>query len=170
MKSLRALHPLIWNHRGRLFLGIAFVVMTNIFAVWAPSMIGEGVNALHDANADFLVPLEEDPTTVAWGESELRLPQNLLVFRDLTGLEAVASTVPNSKQDVLDYWNVTFDPTASGRRKLSTQVVAPHLSLPAKRSTGVNGRKVHYVDGLEQVLEYKRTLAAFPAAPRCDRQ
>ena len=103
MKSLRALHPLIWNHRGRLFLGIAFVVMTNIFAVWAPSMIGEGVNALHDANADFLVPLEEDPNSVAWGESELRLPQNLLAFRDLTGLSAMASTVPNSKQDVLDF-------------------------------------------------------------------
>ena len=59
MKSLLSLNPMIWHYRGRLLLGVVFVVLTNIFAVWAPSMIGEGVNALNDANRDFLVPLEQ---------------------------------------------------------------------------------------------------------------
>ena len=62
MKSLFSLNPMIWNYRGRLFLGVVFIAFTNVFAVWAPSMIGEGVNALNDANRDFLQPLNEGAT------------------------------------------------------------------------------------------------------------
>ena len=75
-----------------------------------------------------------------------------------------------TKQDVLDYWMKTFDASARGRRKLSTQVWAAHLTLPDDKEEGVNGRRIQYVDGLDAVLEYKRSLAAFPAAPRCDRR
>ena len=75
-----------------------------------------------------------------------------------------------TQADVLAFWNATFDASAAGRRKLSTQVIAAHLPLPPKRSTGVNGRPVHYVDGFDDVIEYKRTLAAFPAPPRADPQ
>lgn len=74
-----------------------------------------------------------------------------------------------TQQDVIGYWAKTFDASATGRRKLSTQVYAAHHTLPARQTKGVNGRRVHYVDGLDAVLEYKRTLAAFPAAPRSDR-
>ena len=157
MKSLRALHPLIWNHRGRLFLGIAFVVMTNIFAVWAPSMIGEGVNALHNANADFLVPLEEDPSSVVWGTSELRLPQNLLVFRDLTGLEAVASTVPNSKQDVLDF--VVWVGLLQAMFFLFAYLIKGFFSFLTRQTIIVMSRLVEY-DLKEKIYQHYQRLDA----------
>ena len=59
MKALKHLNPFIWRHKGRLLLGIVFIAMTNVFAVWAPSMIGEGVNALKEAYDSYLVPLDE---------------------------------------------------------------------------------------------------------------
>lgn len=71
-----------------------------------------------------------------------------------------------TQADVVAYWLATFDAKAPGRRKLSTQVFAAHLSLPPKQSLGVNGRAMHYIEGFEAALEYKRTLAAFPAPPR----
>ena len=157
MKSLRALHPLIWNHRGRLFLGIAFVVMTNIFAVWAPSMIGEGVNALHDANADFLVPFEENPSSVVWGTSELRLPKNLLVFRDLTGLEAVASTVPNSKQDVLDF--VVWVGLLQAMFFLFAYLIKGFFSFLTRQTIIVMSRLVEY-DLKEKIYQHYQRLDA----------
>jgi len=69
-----------------------------------------------------------------------------------------------TQQDVVGYWASVFDATAVGRRKLSTHVVAAHLSLPSKLTKGVNGRSVHYIDGLDAVIAYKHTLGAFPAA------
>ena len=157
MKSLRALHPLIWNHRGRLFLGIAFVVMTNIFAVWAPSMIGEGVNALHDANADFLVPIEENPSSVVWGTSEVRLRQNLLVFRALTGLEAVASTVPNSKQDVLDF--VVWVGLLQAMFFLFAYLIKGFFSFLTRQTIIVMSRLVEY-DLKEKIYQHYQRLDA----------
>ena len=43
----------------RLLLGFIFVFLTNAFAVFAPVVIGEGVNALQDAYTRFLLPLSE---------------------------------------------------------------------------------------------------------------
>ena len=69
MKALLALNPLIWKYRGRLFLGMVFVVFTNMFAVWAPSMIGEGVNAL---NQVVRVTLEPSRSSVIAGSIGVR--------------------------------------------------------------------------------------------------
>ena len=72
-----------------------------------------------------------------------------------------------TKQHLAEYWAATFDAAAPARRKLSAQAFAAHHSLPAKLEKGVHGRPVHYVDGLDAAIEYKRTLAAFPAPLRC---
>ncbi|HAT47838.1 MAG TPA: hypothetical protein DCS71_02830, partial [Flavobacteriales bacterium] len=77
MKSLLTLNPMIWNYRSRLFLGVVFILLTNVFAVWAPSMIGEGVNALNDANQDFLVPLDNGVPFADLPSSQVRVPNNL---------------------------------------------------------------------------------------------
>ena len=74
MKSLLTLNPMIWNYRSRLFLGVVFILLTNVFAVWAPSMIGEGVNALNDANQDFLVPLDNGVPFADLPSSQVRVP------------------------------------------------------------------------------------------------
>ena len=102
MKSLRSLNPMIWKYRGRLFLGIVFIVLTNIFAVWAPSMIGEGVNALNNANRDFLVPLEQGVPFEQLRSQDIQVPENLEFLAGVIGAETVPTRSPESKQDVLD--------------------------------------------------------------------
>ena len=102
MKSLFSLNPMIWNYRGRLFLGVVFIAFTNVFAVWAPSMIGEGVNALNDANRDFLVPLNAGATFDELSSKEVRIPDNLTWLGTLVGAEVAPDKAPSSRQDVLD--------------------------------------------------------------------
>jgi len=74
-----------------------------------------------------------------------------------------------TSEDVKRVWFATFDATAPGRRKLSAQAFAAHHALPPKLEQGTNGRTMHYVDGLEASLEYKRTLSAFPPPLRTDK-
>ncbi|MGB0149627.1 MAG: ABC transporter ATP-binding protein [Flavobacteriales bacterium] len=102
MKSLFSLNPMIWRYRWRLLLGIVFIVLTNVFAVWAPSMIGEGVNALNEANRDFLVPLSEGVAMETLANQEVSVPQNLRTLAGWFGAEDFAPTRPESRQDVLD--------------------------------------------------------------------
>ena len=102
MKSLFSLNPMIWRYRWRLLLGIVFIVLTNVFAVWAPSMIGEGVNALNEANRDFLVPLSEGVAMDALANQEVAVPGNLRTLATWFGAEDLAPTRPESRQDVLD--------------------------------------------------------------------
>ena len=102
MKSLFSLNPMIWNYRGRLFLGVVFIAFTNVFAVWAPSMIGEGVNALNEANRDFLVPLNDGATFDELSSEEVRIPDNLNWLGALVGADIAPDKAPSSRQDVLD--------------------------------------------------------------------
>ena len=85
-------------------------------------------------------------------------PQDVDVFRTLT------------KADLIAYWHATFDVNSPRRRKLCSQFFPSKVELPARKATGFGGRKVHYVDGLDEVTEYKRTLAVFPCTPRGDRE
>lgn len=59
LKALRTLNPLFWEHKGKLFAGIFFIALTNILAVFAPTLVAEGVNSLRDANVHYLEPLSE---------------------------------------------------------------------------------------------------------------
>ena len=102
MKSLFSLNPMIWRYRWRLLLGIVFIVLTNVFAVWAPSMIGEGVNALNEANRDFLVPLSEGVPMEQLANQKVAVPGNLRTLAGWFGAEDLAPTMPESRQDVLD--------------------------------------------------------------------
>ena len=102
MKSLFSLNPMIWRYRWRLLLGVAFIVLTNVFAVWAPSMIGEGVNALSDANRDFLEPLSEGTPMDALSSREMAVPENLKRLASWFGADELTSTKPQTRQDVLD--------------------------------------------------------------------
>ena len=100
MKALLALNPMIWKYRGRLFLGMVFVVFTNMFAVWAPSMIGEGVNALNEANAHFLVPMAEGQAPTS---DQLDLPRTLAFLADTLGWAWQGLDAPTSREAVLDF-------------------------------------------------------------------
>ena len=102
MKSLFSLNPMIWRYRWRLLLGAMFIVLTNVFAVWAPSMIGEGVNALSDANRNFLEPLSEGIPMDALSSREMAVPENLKRLASWFGADELTSTKPQTRQDVLD--------------------------------------------------------------------
>jgi insulysin len=71
-----------------------------------------------------------------------------------------------TKEDLITYWNDHLDSNAPGRRKLSSQTFAAHHTLPDKLEKGIGGREMHYIDGFEGAIEYKRTLSAYPAPPR----
>ena len=101
MKSLFSLNPIFGTTAG-LFLGVVFIAFTNVFAVWAPSMIGEGVNALNEANRDFLVPLNNGATFDELSSQEVRIPDNLTWLGALVGAEVAPEQAPSSRQDVLD--------------------------------------------------------------------
>jgi len=100
---------------------------------------------------------------IYWGE----IAQATYDFRrDAADAECIRGL---TQQDTIAYWEKMFDAKAPGRRKLSAQnFAAHHTPLPPRLEAGVGGRAVRYVDGLTEALEFKRTLAAFPAPPRLD--
>ena len=142
MKSLFSLNPMIWNYRGRLFLGVIFIVFTNVFAVWAPSMIGEGVNALNDANRDFLVPLNEGVAFESLDAQEVRIPQNLQWLGAMVGASVHPEQAPNSKQEVLDL--VVWIGLAQAGLFLLAYLIKGFFSFLTRQTVIVMSRLVEY--------------------------
>ena len=59
MRELWKLNPYVARYPHLLLGGIVFILFTNVFAVYAPSLIGEGVNAMKAVDQAFLAPLRE---------------------------------------------------------------------------------------------------------------
>jgi len=95
MKSLRTLAPLFWKYRGRLFAGIIFILLTNVLAVFAPALVGEGINALKDAHDSYLAPGSEISD-----ESFIALPEILAKVGELTGMDEIWDGEIETKSDV----------------------------------------------------------------------
>ena len=92
MKALRTLAPLFLKYRGRLLAGIVFILFTNVLAVFAPALVGEGVNVMRDAYTSFLA----DGATEYADGSKIDLPKILFNFLHYTGIgEDWDSTVKN---------------------------------------------------------------------------
>jgi ATP-binding cassette subfamily B protein len=49
VKHLAALHPFFWKYKGRLFLGIFFILLSNYFRILAPQVTGYVVNAVEQS-------------------------------------------------------------------------------------------------------------------------
>ena len=136
-----------------------------------PTLLGDMTDEAFDNHKDALITAKKeapktlrDETGVYWHE----IAASTYDFhRDAKDVE-ICSTL--TKQMLLDYWHAIFDVSSPRRRKLSAQMFAGSAELPPRQPTGVGGRKVHYVDGFDAAVEYKRTLAAFPCAPRCDQE
>ena len=93
MKALSTLAPLFWKYKERLFAGIIFILITNVLAVFAPALVGEGVNTLKDA-----FTLIESGTT---SSTELQLPEILATVGSWMGMEKSWDGTINSKEDIL---------------------------------------------------------------------
>lgn len=102
MGALAALNPYLWKYRGRLALGVLFVLLTNAFAVFAPVVIGEGINLLQDAHARFLSPLDagEEEHTI-WAQAPLELPPTLAFISRCTGQTPADWGTPSSRSDLV---------------------------------------------------------------------
>ena len=61
MRELWKLNPYIAKYPHLLLGGVVFIFFTNVFAVYAPSLIGEGVNAMKAVDEAFLAPLRASP-------------------------------------------------------------------------------------------------------------
>lgn len=68
MKALQYLNRYFWKYRWRLLLGVVFVVISNVFTVYAPQIIREAVNFLETAYNAF---------QEAEGGTALELPMSL---------------------------------------------------------------------------------------------
>ena len=101
MRELLKLNPFFWKYRLLLFGGLVFIGLTNLFAVYAPALIGEGVNALRDADQEFLAPLRDGTSaSEVFGEGQTRnWPRSLEFIREWTGAQS-GNDALQSKEDV----------------------------------------------------------------------
>ena len=96
MKALSTLAPLFWKYRGRLFAGIVFILLTNVLAVFAPALVGEGVNVMRDAYTTYL----ESETVDFTENTNIDLPEILATVSKYTGKGSDWDGKVNDKSDV----------------------------------------------------------------------
>ena len=103
MGALAALNPFFWKYRGRLALGFLFVFLTNAFAVFAPVVIGEGVNVLQDAYTRFLAPIDQgsDPMEV-FANARLEAPPTLTTLGEWLGWSPASGGI-SSKDELIRF-------------------------------------------------------------------
>jgi ATP-binding cassette subfamily B protein len=104
MRELWKLNPYIARYPHLLLGGIAFIFFTNVFAVYAPSLIGEGVNAMKAVDEAFLDPLRQgQPESEVFASAPApEFPRTLKWIRTQLG-QSTAEWNPtlNGKQDAL---------------------------------------------------------------------
>ena len=105
MRELLKLNPYFKKYPLLLLGGVIFIFFTNVFAVFAPALIGEGVNALRDADEIFLDPLRSGMAEADVFEAapEISYPGTLSKLQSWSGALLEAPKKANSKQDVL-HW------------------------------------------------------------------
>ena len=104
MRELWKLNPYIAKYPHLLLGGIVFIFFTNVFAVYAPSLIGEGVNAMKAVDEAFLAPLREgrSEAEVFAQAAAPEFPRTLGWIRTrFEGGVAEWAPVLNGKQDAL---------------------------------------------------------------------
>jgi ATP-binding cassette subfamily B multidrug efflux pump len=85
LKSLLKLNYLFWKYRGRFFLGTLFIVLSTAFNVYAPIVVGEGVDFLAEA------------LNAAQGKVQtIHYPETLATFRNWLGLSNDIPEVRNN--------------------------------------------------------------------------
>ena len=105
MRELLKLNPYFKKYPLLLLGGVIFIFFTNVFAVFAPALIGEGVNALRDADEIFLDPLRSGMAEADVFEAapEISYPGTLSKLQLWSGELLEAPKKADSKQDVLNW-------------------------------------------------------------------
>ena len=105
MRELLKLNPYFKKYPLLLLGGVIFIFFTNVFAVFAPALIGEGVNALREADEIFLDPLRSGMAEADVFEAapEISYPGTLSKLQSWSGELLEAPKKADSKQDVLNW-------------------------------------------------------------------
>lgn len=77
MKALAYLNKYLWKYRGRMFAGFVFIVLTNVFNVYAPQIIGEGI--------DFVATIIREQANFPNKDVRITTPESLHWISALTG-------------------------------------------------------------------------------------
>lgn len=103
MRELLKLNPYFRKYPHLLWGGIVFILLTNVFAVYAPALIGEGINALKELDQTALEPIRDGQSeAVVFGQmSAVESPTTLNFLEQTFGGEVDHAVQLNSKQDVL---------------------------------------------------------------------
>ncbi len=107
MGALAALNPFFWKYRGRLALGVLFVLLTNAFSVFAPVVIGEGINLLQAAYTDYLQPLDEGQSAAeVFAQGVPDAPPTLSTLSRWIGWNASDNLVPENREELIRFVTV----------------------------------------------------------------
>jgi ATP-binding cassette subfamily B multidrug efflux pump len=98
LKALKSLNIYLWKYKWRIFLGLFFIVLTNLLAVYTPVLIRDGVNMLKEARDQIYVPMEE-AKQLAENEGQafdldsflqdktISVPESVAWFSELLGID-----------------------------------------------------------------------------------
>ena len=102
MKSLQYLNKYLWKYRYQLILGVVFIGISNVFAIYPPQIVSEAIDAVaNSAEIQEIVGDEELPTKVNATKDtlltpyikDLALKTKLIVFAALVLLMALLKGV-----------------------------------------------------------------------------
>lgn len=77
MKALAYLNKYLWKYRGRMMAGFIFILLTNVFNVYAPQIIGEGI--------DFVATIIREQKNILQNDVVIKTPASLQWIKGLTG-------------------------------------------------------------------------------------
>ena len=105
MRELWKLNTYIARYPLLLFGGMVFILFTNVFAVYAPSLIGEGVNAMKAVDEAFLAPLRDGQPEAAVFTDAVPppFPRTLQYLREALDAGGNWATAFQDRQDALDW-------------------------------------------------------------------
>jgi ATP-binding cassette, subfamily B, multidrug efflux pump len=114
MKSLQYLNKYFWKYKGRILLGLAFIVASNFFGVYSVLMVRDVVNLLSGANKNYLEPIDQaiienakNPDNPAidkdafFNDVTMDTPDILVLLSDFTGTELDSLFHINTHYDFL---------------------------------------------------------------------
>ena len=160
MGTLAALNPFFWKYRGRLALGFLFVFLTNAFSVFAPVVIGEGINLLEEAYSGFLSPLDEGRSAEDVFASEpLKAPPTLTTLARWTGRGKDLLSKPQTRGELIRF--VSFIAGLQAILYMLAYLMKGMFSFMTRQTIIVMSRLIEY-DLKEAIYDqYQRLPAAF---------
>lgn len=83
MKNLYYLNKYFWKYRGRLFMGFLFILLANVFNVYAPKLVGDGIDFLAES-------LSAKKNITSTEGVDIARPESLQSLNDALGKEGTS--------------------------------------------------------------------------------